>query len=470
MKSLLRNKLLTALRADRLASPGETLLVGVSGGGDSVCLLHCLAGLRDDLNIQLQAAHLNHQLRPGANADEDYVKRLCAWTKVPLTSESIYVKDYQATHGLTPEEAAREVRYQFLARVAGSIGAARVMVAHTADDGAETVLLHLLRGSGLNGLEGLRPLNLWRSTLTEARVELARPLLGVSRAEVNAYCADHNLEPIEDETNYDPAYLRNRVRHELLPHLETYNPQVRAALGRLGRLAGEDLALLDAETERRWDELAQVTEDSIVFHREALWALPLPIKRRLLRRAVEALLGSLKDIEWRHVNDMLALLDKPAGKQIDLPGGLIFAAGYDALRLSRAAASVPYPELHASTRITVPGVTQVPGWRISASLDTPGEIMADDAYTAQFDAAAAGSNLWLRARGHGDRFQPLGMKGSKRVSRFLIDAKVPLAWRDRVPIVTNGAEIIWLVGQRIDARFKVTPKTRRVLRLVFRPD
>jgi tRNA(Ile)-lysidine synthase len=473
VRTPLQVKLLTALREDRLAAPGETLLVAVSGGADSTCLLHGLAALREDLQIDLRAAHLNHQLRPAAKADEDYVKHVCAQIDVPLTSESYYVKEYQAAHRLTPEEAAREVRYQFLARVSAQVGAARVLVAHTADDDAETVLLHLLRGSGLAGLEGLKALSMWRSTLTDAQVELGRPLLGFSRADTQSYCEHFSLSPCEDETNFDPAFLRNRVRHELIPHLETFNPAIREALHRLGHLAGEDLALLDAETERLWQALAQVTEDSITFKREDIAALAAPLKRRLLRRALEELRGSLKDIEWRHLKDMLELLEKPAGKRLNLPGGLLMVMDYDTLRLSRAEAAVPYPSLPEISRLEVPGVTRVSGWTIRASLESKevnGDATPTDNYTAQLDAAVTGNSLYVRARQRGDSFQPLGMQGSKKVSRFLIDTKVPEAWRDRIPIVTDGENIVWLVGQRIDARYRVTPETRRVLHLEFKLD
>ncbi len=474
MKTPLQGKLLAALRQYRLAAPGETLLIAVSGGADSICLLHCLAGLREDLEIDLRAAHLNHRLRPEADADEDYVKHACAQISVPLTSEGYYVKEYQAAYRLTPEEAAREVRYQFLARVAAQVGAARVLVAHTADDDAETVLLHLLRGSGLAGLEGLKALSEWRSTLTDARVELARPLLGVSRAEIMEYCQAHNLSPREDASNFDPAFLRNRVRHELLPYLETFNPAIREALRRLGHLAGEDLALLEAETERRWQTLAQVADGSVVFKRSDIATLETPLKRRLLRRALAELRGSLKDIEWRHTEDMLALLEKPAGKRINLPGGLLMLMGYDTLRLCRAEETIPYPPLPEISRLAVPGVTRLPGWTVNASLvpkrPAGGKATAADDYTAHLDADVTGDRLWLRGRARGDHFQPLGMKDSKKVSRFLIAAKVPAAWRDRIPLVIDGDKIVWLVGQRLDARFRVTPKTRRVLRLVFRPD
>lgn len=474
MKTPFQAKLLTSLRQDRLAAAGETLLVAVSGGADSICLLHALAVLRDDLAIDLRAAHLNHQLRPATNDDEDYVKYVCAQNGVPLTSESDYVKDYKETYRLTLEEAAREVRYQFLARVAAQVGAVRVLVAHTADDDAETVLLHLLRGSGLAGLEGLKPLSRWRSTLTDVQVELARPLLGFSRADTQAYCKHHKLSPREDESNFDSAYLRNRVRHELLPHLETYNPAIREALRRLGELAGEDLALLDAETEGHWRSIAQVTEGSVVFRRQDISPLPPALKRRLLRRALAELLGSLKDIEWRHAGDMLALLEKPTGKRLNLPGGLLMVMDYDRLRLSRAEATIPYPPLPEISRLEIPGVTRVGGWTVNASLEATGKtslkVTAADDYTARLDADVAGDHLYLRARRRGDSFQPLGMRDSQKVSRFLINKKVPEAWRDRVPIVTNDANILWLVGQRIDARCRVIPQTRRVLRLQFKLD
>ena len=215
---------------------------------------------------------------------------------------------------------------------------------------------------------------------------------------------------------------------------------------------------------------ARISDGSVEFQREEITALPPALQRRLLRRAVAELRGSLKDIEWRHAEEMLALLEKPAGKRIDLPGGLMLVMDYATLRLSRTEAAVPYPALPDATRLEVPGVTRAGGWKISAELTAPGKITDSDVYAAHFDADRTGKDLWPRARRRGDRFQPLGMQGTKKVSRFLIDARVPAAWRERIPIVTDGEEIIWLVGQRIDAHYRVTHETRRVLRLEFRPD
>ncbi len=426
--------------------------------------------MQDEFRVTLQAVHLNHGLRAdAADADTAYVKQFCAQLGVPLTTEKIYVKEYQAAHRLTLEEAAREVRYQFLARVAARIGAPQVAVAHTADDNLETVLMHLLRGSGLNGLEGLKLNSVWHSAVNDTGVTVIRPLLDFTRAETLAYAALHRLKPREDKSNYDPAYFRNRVRREFLPWLEEFSPAVRRTLHRLARLSGEDLALLDAETDRHWQAAATVTDGAVELRREAVAGLPRAYQRRLLRRAVMALHGNLKDIEWRHVEQMLTLCGKGAGKRINLPHGLIFSAGYEVLRLSRELPPSPYPPLAGEIPLLVPGTTAVGGWTVRASLSGDKRVHGPgDEFSACLDRDRCGEALRVRTRRRGDRFQPLGMDQLKKLSDHFIDARVPSGWRDSVPLLTDGERLLWVVGSRLDDRVKVTTRTRRVLRLEFR--
>jgi tRNA(Ile)-lysidine synthase len=458
------DKVLSFLTKNHLDMPGETLLVAVSGGQDSVCLLHILAHFRPKLGLKLILAHLNHQLR-GLESDEDaeYVAGLARALGIPAVIASEDVPDYQAVHGLGVEEAAREVRYRFLAQAARSNGARYVATGHTRDDQIETILMHLVRGSGLGGLGGLIPLSAWPYPGPD--LYLIRPLLSLSRAETEDYCREHGLAPCRDASNLSLSPLRNRVRQELVPQLEKYNPQIGAALLRTGRLAREANHYLDAETERAQATVLRREGEAILLDKVGLRRLPEAIRRGVLRSAVALLLGSRKDIELRHVDILMEALHRPAGRTFHLPDGLRFIVEYQVFRLAKDSGRVQ-PRETPAVELKVPGRTELAGRCFTAKILRPEQIKAVvDPGTVYLDLDKTGAGLSLRARCSGDRFQPLGLEQTKKVSRFLKDARVPRAHRDDMLIVCSTEGIVWLAGLRLDERVKVTPATRRVLRL-----
>jgi tRNA(Ile)-lysidine synthase len=464
----LEERVLGFIQKHQLLSGGEKLVVAVSGGADSVCLLHILVNLQ--LKIKLQIAHLNHQLR-GANSDADaeYVAELARKLAIPCTIEKRDVKGYQKAQRLSLEEAAREVRYRFLAEVVKSIGTGRVAAGHTKDDHIETILMHLIRGSGTRGLRGLQPSTLWQSGAES--LTIIRPLLEISHQETEGYCRQHNLKPRLDASNLSLSPLRNRVRQQLMPLLESYNPAVAEALLRTGRIADDDINFLDEQVSRLWDEVIRQEGKTLILDKAAFEPLPPALKRYLLRAAVERLLGSAKDVEMRHIEEMMALANKPAGKRLNLPGGLTFAVEYDRYLLTPDPTALsPLPPLKGEFPLKVPGETLLPGWRVEATIVERGEMGDEDEYTAYFDLVKSGDKLKVRARKRGDRFQPLGLAQPKKLGEFMIDAKIPQAWRGRVPIVCSGEQILWVVGWRLGEQVKVSAETKQVLRLRFEVD
>ena len=461
----LEPRVLDFIQRRQLISGGK-LVVAVSGGPDSVCLVHILARLRKKLKASLHVAHLNHQLRGAeSEADAQYVSELARQLDIPATIEGREVKGYQKQHHLSLEEAAREVRYSFLAEVAKAIGTNLVAVGHTRDDHVETILMHLIRGTGTRGLKGLQPSTEWRSKT--ASITVIRPLLEVSRGETEDYCRQHRLAPRLDTSNISLSPLRNRIRHQLLPLLESYNPGIAQALLRTGQIAGDDIAFLDKEAARLWDEVAQEDGKTIVLDKKRFDPLPPTLKRYLLRAAVARRLGSAKDIEMRHIEEMMSALDKAAGKRLSLPGGLTFSLEYDRYLLTSDPATLsPLPVLGGESQLRIPGETKLPGWSVEASI-VKGKRLTKNDFTAYLDLAKTGDKLVVRPRKRGDRFQPLGLGQPKKVNEFMIDAKIPRAWRQQVPIVCSPAQIVWVVGWRIDERAKVSDKTKKVLRLKF---
>ena len=387
---------------------------------------------------------------------------------MPGDVEKADVAAYRAAHRLSLEQAAREVRYAFLARVYREHGADAVALGHTADDQAETILMHVVRGSGLTGLRGMEPWSARRVEGTDVR--FVRPLLGVPRADTEDYCRALGLRPRTDESNRSPDFTRNRVRTELLPLLEELNPAVRDALLRLSTAAARELSYLDAEVDRLWEDAAEVRDDRVALDRSTVARLPAALRTHVLRRAVAAVKGDLDGVHLSHADDMMRLLKGPAGRAIDLPGGLRFHVGYDEAIVARADADLcPLPRLEGEHALAAPGETRVGAWSIAIRLaDRPD----DDALRLPRDGRAGGyadpvarmslralaGGLVLRTRRPGDSFHPLGAPGRKKLQDFMVDAKVPASWRDRVPLVVTPRGIAWVAGM---AHRRVVPSDAR---------
>jgi len=321
----LAERVLGFIGQHHLVLPQGTLVVGVSGGPDSVCLAHLLVGLKDRLGVGIHLAHLNHLLRDAeSEADADYVSELARRLGVDATLERRDVRSYQTMHCLTLEEAARQVRYQFLAEVAGKAGAGRIAVGHTADDQTETILMRLLRGTGALGLAGMQPLTEWDSLGGQRGLKIVRPLLEVSRKEVEAYCQRHGLAPRRDSSNLSKVHLRNRLRCELLPLLRRYNPRIDEALLRMADTLTSDLDFLEQQVSRVWDGVVSEEEKAVVLKAAELKSLHPALQRHLFRLVLKRLLGDLEDIEWKHIEKMRQALDLPKGKRLVLPRGLTF--------------------------------------------------------------------------------------------------------------------------------------------------
>jgi tRNA(Ile)-lysidine synthase len=303
----------------------------------------------------------------------------------------------------------------------------------------------------------------------DRELTIVRPLLAVRRDETANYCAAFSLKPRQDATNLSLMPLRNKIRLELLPLLKSYNSQVVEALQRTSKIAGDDIAYLENESNRLYRKLALREANAIILDKKALLKLSPGMQRYLLRLAIENIAGNLKDIEARHIEEIMQALHKPAGKQISLPYGLFFKIDYDRYLLAvEPAARSPFPPLDAAYSLKIPGETIIPGWRILTSVVKPAAPINDtDNYTAFLDYNRVGNQLTVRARQRGDRFQPLGMPAMKKISQYMLDTKIAHDWRNRIPIVTSQDKIVWVAGYRIDDRVKVTSKTKKVLRLKF---
>ena len=408
------------------------LLAAVSGGPDSMALLYSLIALRHELELELVGAHLDHGLRDEESAaDAEFVRSVFESLGMRSFVEAAD-REALARAGMSPEEAAREARYAFLARSAAACGAWAVALGHTADDQAETVLMNIIRGSGLSGLRGMRTLTGTRWGGTALR--LLRPLLRLGRAETAAYCEALNLKPRLDRTNLSPTYTRNRVRMELIPALESFNPAVRESLLRLSDSASVDLAYLEAQTDLAWGRAAVEKDGSVRLRREAFSDIPEAVGRRILRRAVDRVKGDLEDVELNHVEDMARLMAGGAGARLDLPGGVSFEVGYELATVALAGKASGVAGIEGFD-LRVPGRAASGAWTVET-----GRVAREEArlaacaggLTASLDLEAAGWPLTVRGRAPGDRFQPLGMTGSKSLK------EISVASRDLSTRARNG--------------------------------
>jgi len=396
------------------------------------------------------------------------VEALCHHLGVPLQAGAGDTKAHARTRRLSREEAARELRYAFLSEAAAASGCTVVATGHTADDQVETVLLHVIRGSGLTGLAGMAPCGPWPLT-GRTGPELVRPLLCLRREETVRYCSEEGLRPLVDPSNASPAFLRNRIRRELLPLLRRYNPRIDSALLRLAEAARADLSALEEMAAEALSEGERGR--SVVLSRARLTGLPEGLQRHTLRLALRRLLGDLRDVHQDHIEALLAGLARGTGHHLDLPRGLRFDLGYEEATLSleprEEGGAGPLPP---EAPLAVPGVTPWGPWRVEAELTAPlsAEPPTADPWQARLDADVTGQELSVRSRRPGDRFQPLGLAGNKKLQDFFVDARVPRAERDAVPLVFGKPGIVWVAGHRIDGRARVTGATRRVLRLRFR--
>ena len=441
------------MAAHGMARPGATLLVGVSGGPDSLCLLHVLAALRSRLGVELHVAHLDHQLRGEASdADAAFVAQTAQAWQLPCTIESANVQAYAAAQRMNLHDAARQMRYAFFARLANQIGANSVAVAHTANDQAETVLMHLLRGAGTTGLSGMQPASQEPGARTQnsklktqnSKLTIIRPLLTTTRAEVEAYCAEHALAPRQDATNDETAYTRNRIRRELLPLLMTYNPQIVRALETTAAICAEDSAFIQQALDSAWNELAQVEPAAVRLGGVAWQQLHPALQRAALRRAY-TLLGGTATLTWEHTEQALALAAGGVGRRMHLPGGVLIQADYGGgMTLGRAAATGPQIA-QAAAELALPGqIALADGWRLAAETNAPGG--EQDRWNVPIDLSAIMPPLLVRGRRAGDRI--LLEHGHRSLQDLFVDAKIPQALRERWPVITDTRQILWVAGLR----------------------
>ncbi len=450
-KVLLRTVMKT-IREHELFGCGDTVVVAVSGGGDSVALLDILVRL-GELRLRLVVAHLNHLLR-GAESDGDaaFVRELAARYGLPAEVRAVDVRELSRQRKLSLEEAGRRARYAFFSEIAGKYRAKCTALAHHADDQAETVLMRLLRGSGGSGLCAMTP-----KSEDGSRV---RPLLQVGRQEIEAYLAGRGLSFRSDSSNRDLNFLRNRIRHELIPHLAGYNSAIAARLADTAAALGADEILLERITDQAMDRLAAVATGRVTFSVTELAVEPRGMRMRLFRRALLLVRGDLARISFRHLEaiDGLLVSGRPH-RRLSLPGDVAVTRSYG--NLAFAATDGPAPAGPFEMLLDGPGSYPLPGGGVLSVevAKPPSDWSAVSIDTAWFDSGSAPFPWLVRTFRPGDRIVPFGMTGSKKVKELFIENKIPLRERRSIPLVFSDGRLIWVCGMRVGESARVAAGT-----------
>jgi tRNA(Ile)-lysidine synthase len=447
--------------------PSEGIvIIGVSGGPDSLCLLD-LARHIPSQNIIV--AHFNHQLRPEASLEAEFVRGIAEEMGLPFVSESADVGGYAEEHKLSLEETARTLRYRFLFAQARAQRASAVAVGHTADDQVETILMHFLRGAGLAGLKGMKGCTLL--TEFDREIPLVRPILHLWRNETEVYCREHALQPVLDPSNSDETYFRNRLRHSLIPELEKYNPRFKEALlHTASTLQGDHSALQDVLDLAWKDTVTERGKDWVVFDQSKLAQMSVGLRRNLIRRAGESLRPDSRDFGYEALDRAATFVESPTGKQIDFVNGMYLFAESGKIQLATYEADLPSAEWPQVSRdLTVEGarLELENGWVLTieqTDLDSDRRPTFPSNWSAWLDADLSGNSFIVRPRRPGDAFSPLGMnRQTVKLREFFINVKIPRRARSRWPLVCAGEQIAWVPGFRLAHPFRITEKTRRVI-------
>ncbi len=443
-----------------MITPGETVLTAVSGGPDSVALLFALKELRDEWQLNLKVVHINHNMRGEASRrDALFVANLANQLGLVCYIQEADIKGYWKNSGKSKQVAARELRYRLLEETAAEAGATRIALGHNANDQLETVLMNFLKGAGTEGLTGIPPV----------RDCYIRPLIEIPREEIIDYCRYNQLQPITDESNLEPIYLRNKIRLELIPLLEReYNPALLQGARRLTDVLREEDELFTRLACQAGEEVVESREEGkIHLIIDKLTSLPTALQRRIIRQAWREVSGHTQGLHFDHVEEILNLArEGESGSSLDLAGGIKANKSYNQLILG-------YNEERKDTvffqyPLKIPGRTEIPpiAREMESRLIGREEVSPSfngEGFKAYLDWEAMDGPLVVRRRQKGDRFHPLGAPGSKKLKDFLIDKKVPRWERDDIPVVCSGEKIVWIAGYSITEQYKVKEHTKKVL-------
>lgn len=443
------------MQEHHMTEKGDRVVIGVSGGADSMCLLFLMYELKERLEISPEVIHINHGIRgESADKDEEYVREQCAKLNIPFKSYRFDIPSIAEKEGLSLEEAGRIMRYRAFREEKGD----RIAVAHHAEDLAETLLFNLIRGTGIKGLAGIKPVS----------GDIIRPLLYFTRAEIEEYLKEKGVLFREDETNADISYARNRIRLNIIPEAERLNPSAVKHMLEAAEKSGEAWDFIEEEGEKLFDRETDLSHmpETLILNTVHISGAAGVLKKYVLKKSISLLAGMEKDITGRHVGDLEKLLSNVSGKALSLPYGIRVRKSFDTLIFSKNGTKeetvgdeIAFPVKEGEeTKIILPG-----GERIKGYLTEKPEVIPIVTYTKWLDYDKIKDHAVWRRRRPGDRISIAG--GSKKLKDYLIEERIPADERDSLYFLADEENVIWIPGLRIGHEYKVTGETKRVLRV-----
>lgn len=464
MNNNIRERFLKYIQQNDLVSKGEGIVVGLSGGPDSVCLLNLLCSLREEMNLKIAAAHINHMLRAEeADKDEEYARSLCKKFNVEFFSKSVDINKYSKDKGISSETAGREVRYEFFDHVMEQLDFSKIATAHNSNDQAETVLMRMMRGAGLEGLTGIP---------VKRDEKYIRPILFVERKEIEEYCKICGLEPRIDESNMERLYRRNKVRLDILPYMkENFNEDIVETINRMVLLLQEDKDYIMSQVNKCYAKNCEKHEDKVIIYKR-VFEYDNAITKRVIRRAIKEVAGNKYDIEMKHIKDVMELKDMKTNKKIDLPNGIYAQNIYGDIfiKIKVESNKNQYEELVLSNKDILHKEVYFQNYIFNferIAYENNIDFMKNNEIK-YFNYDNINGNIIIRQRKEGDKIIPLGMKGSKKIKDIFINMKIPQEDRDSIPIIQFGEDIAWVVPMKVSDKYKVTDRTKNILKIVVR--
>ncbi|KEH90031.1 tRNA(Ile)-lysidine synthetase [Clostridium novyi A str. BKT29909] len=454
-------KVINTIKCNNMFEVNDKVVVALSGGPDSICLLHILHTLKDELNISIVAAHVNHCLRgEAADNDEMYVKKICEELGIQCFVKREDVHRISKERGISCEMAGREVRYQFFEEVLHKINGNKIAIAHNANDQAETVLMRILRGTGLDGLVGIRPV---RDNI------FVRPIINLTRDEIENYCDINKLNPRIDKTNFENIYTRNKIRLELIPYIQkNFNSDVIEVLNRFSDTVKVDNEYINNVAKEKYNEYSEISEEKIILKGQ-LFKEHEAILTRVIRIAIKNIKGNLNNLEKNHIYDIIDIQKKSTGKYIMLPSGIRVTNNYGDIYVYKEEKKHKVQKINKEVELNLLEENVVTNHKLKITLDiikSKEDIKFDkNPLIKYFDYDKIKGVIKLRYRKNGDKFMPFGMSGSKKLKDLFIDLKIPKERRDNIPLITFGDDIAWIVGYRISDKFKINKDTKSILKI-----
>ncbi|WP_353094405.1 tRNA lysidine(34) synthetase TilS [Tissierella praeacuta] len=458
----MKNKVLSSIREYDLINENDNILVGVSGGPDSMALLYVLLEIKDSIDFNIHIAHVNHGVRgEDAKSDQIFVENVARKLGLPYYTKDVDMIKYGKEKGISSEEAGRELRYGFFRGILTKLGGGKIAVAHNKNDQAETLIMRFLRGTGIDGLKGMD----FRTK------DIIRPILGIDRKEIEAYIEKKKIETVLDKTNLEPIYSRNKVRLEILPYIErNFNPNIVNTLWRMSRVSSIDSEFLEEFSESRYNIIVKNQDKhSIILDGGKLLDEHKCIQQRIIRMSILKINGSLQGISEVQISTVINLLSTfDTGKEVHLSNNIIAKLSYGDLVIEKG---INKNNINYSYSLRFPGFNIIEdiGYSFNIKIFNMDKdfIMNKDKNTKYFDADKVKGKLVARNRINGDRFIPFGMRGTKKLKDYFIDEKIPKELRDKIPLIVDDENIIWVVGYRTNDLYRVTKKTKRILLISY---